>query len=278
MKKIREYSIFLYRRITAVLKQVEEDRITVYAARASFFTVISVIPFVSLLASAAGALLPSDVSGVLASLGLPRGLEKTVGAVLSDIREVRGASLISLSAFVALWSASKGVSAMRAGLELVYKTERREGFIKRRLRALINTLFFVALVLSVMFLLLFGELLLAKNTSHLFMSMRFPCAFIALCGVFSVVYSAVTGKGRGVVPKGIKYNLPGALFSSAGWILFSFFYSLYLEYSSKASYVYSGLGAVCLIMLWGYFCTVIMLFGAEINKLIYLKRKNGIVI
>ena len=46
-----------------------------------------------------------------------------------------------------------------------------------------------------------------------------------------------------------------------------FFYSLYIKYSPNASYIYGGLAAICLIMLWLYFCMIIFLCGAEVNKL-----------
>ena len=38
-----------------------------------------------------------------------------------------------------------------------------------------------------------------------------------------------------------------------------------------------SLGAICLLMLWLYFCTIIFLLGAEINLLLAEKRtgKNG---
>ena len=40
-----------------------------------------------------------------------------------------------------------------------------------------------------------------------------------------------------------------------------------------------GLAAVCLIMLWIYFCTIILLLGAEVNKLFFVwqKRRKKVV-
>ena len=65
--------------------------------------------------------------------------------------------------------------------------------------------------------------------------------------------------------------LPGAVFASAGWIGFSFFYSLYIDNFSNYTLVYGSLAAVVLLMLWLYFCMNIFLFGAQLNKLV----KNG---
>lgn len=61
-------------------------------------------------------------------------------------------------------------------------------------------------------------------------------------------------------------HLPGAVFSSLGWILFSYFYSLYIKWFPRSSYVYGSLAAVVFFLLWLYFCMSILLWGAEINK------------
>jgi len=59
--------------------------------------------------------------------------------------------------------------------------------------------------------------------------------------------------------------LRGAL----GWVLFSRIYSLYLTGTDTASFLYGGLAALCLSMLWLYACMLILLSGAEINKLFF---------
>ena len=65
--------------------------------------------------------------------------------------------------------------------------------------------------------------------------------------------------------------LPGAALAAAGWLGFSFFYSLYIDNFADYTLVYGSLAAVVLLMLWLYFCMNIFLFGAQLNKLV----KNG---
>ena len=57
-------------------------------------------------------------------------------------------------------------------------------------------------------------------------------------------------------------------------MLYSYFYSLYIVYFPNASYIYGSLAAVILFMLWVYFCMIIFLVGAEINKIGFVMRKN----
>ena len=65
-------------------------------------------------------------------------------------------------------------------------------------------------------------------------------------------------------------HLPGAAFASGGWILFSYFYSLYIIHFPAVSYLYGSLAALVLMMLWLYICMTILLLGAEVNKHLHL--------
>ena len=57
-------------------------------------------------------------------------------------------------------------------------------------------------------------------------------------------------------------------------MLFSYFFSLYIEYFPTASYIYGSLATVVLFMLWLYFCMIILLIGAEANKLLHIMRNK----
>ncbi|MBS5724524.1 MAG: YihY/virulence factor BrkB family protein, partial [Clostridiales bacterium] len=63
----------------------------------------------------------------------------------------------------------------------------------------------------------------------------------------------------------------GAIFAALGWVLFSYFYSLYIQYFPSASYLYGSLAAIVFLMLWLYICMMILIYGAEINKYIFRK-------
>ncbi|MEG0019288.1 MAG: YhjD/YihY/BrkB family envelope integrity protein, partial [Oscillospiraceae bacterium] len=60
---------------------------------------------------------------------------------------------------------------------------------------------------------------------------------------------------------------PGAAIASGGWLIFSFGYSIYINYFSSYASLYGSLGALMLFMLWLYMCMNILLVGALINKL-----------
>ncbi len=253
-----------------IVSQIAGDKVTVYAAQASFFVIISAVPFLSLLISVAGLVLPADLPDFFGKLPVPEGFAVLFDTVIDDLRTAPNVPLLSVSAVTTLWSASRGISAIRSGLELVYRAGRSKGFFAHRIKSLISTLVFIAVITAAVTLMLFGDLvgewLRIAKISDIVMRLRTPLFTAALCVLFTVMYSS-TARRSTRVKNGILPHLPGAVFSSVGWTLFSYFYSLYITHFPSASYIYGSLAAVCLIMLWLYFCMIILLLGAEVNKL-----------
>ena len=265
-----------------IASMITADKITVYAAQASFFVIISAVPFISLLVSIIGLLIPADVRSIFSDISIPESLASVVGTVLDDLRDAPNVPLLSVSAVTTLWTASKGTAAIRNGLETVYHAESSRGFVRNKIASLISTLLSIVLIIAVVVLLLFGrflaDLIGISHITTIIMRLRFPVAFALMCILFSIMYSATARRSRSIRSE-IFSHLPGAVFAAVGWVLFSFFYSLYITYFPNASVIYGGLAAVCLIMLWLYFCTIILLLGAEVNKLfiVWQKRKKKVV-
>ena len=67
----------------------------------------------------------------------------------------------------------------------------------------------------------------------------------------------------------VKSQVPGAVFSTLGWMGFSLAFSLYFTHFGgwNYSYMYGSLAAIVLFLLWLYFCMCILFWGAEVNCL-----------
>ena len=253
-----------------VARQIADDKVTVYAAQASFFVIISAVPFISLLISIVGIVIPADLPDFFAGLPLPEGFTAVFDTVLDELRTAPNVSLLSVSAVTTLWSASRGISAIRSGLERVYRAGHTKGFFAHRFKSLVSTLVFIAIITAAVTLILFGDSLgrwlrIVKISDFIF-RLRTPMFTAALCFLFTFMYSS-TARRSSRIKNGFLPHFPGAVFASVGWTLFSYFYSLYITHFPNASYIYGSLAAICLIMLWLYFCMIILLLGAEVNKL-----------
>lgn len=71
----------------------------------------------------------------------------------------------------------------------------------------------------------------------------------------------------------LRKQLPGALFSTAGWIVCSYGFSIYFNHFKRFSYMYGSLAAIVILMLWLYFCICILFLGAEVNQHMHFGRK-----
>ncbi|HPU18422.1 MAG TPA: YhjD/YihY/BrkB family envelope integrity protein, partial [Bacillota bacterium] len=114
MKKSRVISVrSIKQMIKAASDTIREDRIGIYAASASFFLIISFIPFIMILVTTAGLVLSdNDVKQIerLISL-LPEAPAKFIGDELQFLIDQKPAVPLSLTALALLWTASRGMLA-----------------------------------------------------------------------------------------------------------------------------------------------------------------------
>lgn len=250
-----------------------EDKVTVYGAQACYFVIVSAIPFLCLLISAASFLIPADIYSIFDNYTLPVEIEDVIREVIAQLLATQKVSLLSISALVALWTASRGSDALRAGLESVYDVPRSKKILKQQILSFINTIILIVIILANVFVLLFGgaitDALHLTEAVNLIMHLSPIILFVIMCFIFDIIYMSTAKHSKNErIRSGIKSHMPGAIFATLGWMLFSYGYALYIQYFPSASAIYGSLTAVCLIMLWMYVCVIILLIGAEVNKLI----------
>ena len=247
------------------LARVDRDRLDSSAAHGAFFLIISFLPFVAFLLTllqrihfadgvslieAALQIFPESVAAYLASL-LPSPLES--GGVLP------------VAVIAAVWSSSMGMVAVIKGLDQIYGVEKPRGYLRLRLLAVVCVFVFAAVIVVTGALLVFGRVIyrfLMEKSPPLFAAilLRFKslASFVVLFPFFSLLYTGVPR--RRVKPR---FNLAGAAFTAVGWVLFSYFFSLFVENFSDFS-IYGGLATLVILMFWLFFCMYILFLGAEV--------------
>ena len=275
MKHIKR--MYLY--IMEFVKTAAEDNIGMYAAQASFFVSLSSIPFVMLLLALLKYFVPINSWEVqnFAAGYFPQTIDPLIRTVLSEIfNSSSDISIISLTAITTLWLSSGGFMAIHSGLNKIYDVEKKKNYFYRRFVSMLYTLCFLLTLLFSFLLFAFG------NRIHYFLHETFPFLpdilsdiIRARVFIFALMLTLIFALFYTFIPyKKIKFikQLPGAVFSAAGWCVFSYAYSVYIEYFSNYSYVYGSLTAIVFLMLWLYFCMWIFLYGAEINKMIWQRN------
>ncbi len=253
-------------RLTALIQAVTGDCVSLHAAHASFFVITSAVPFASILFTLTGILMPPGSAESLFRISTSA-LSDLLSHLTAELRSVPGVSLLSFSTVTTLWSASRGISGIRSGIETIYGCTRQSGYVAHRLRSLLVTVLFILFLVATVGILLFGDFLGLQSAR-----IRFPVFAAVLTVSFTAIFVSVA-KRSDKIRHEIRLHLPGAVFATVGWIVFSWGYSLYIHHFPSATTVYGGLAAICLIMLWLYFCMMILLLGAEVNKLYFANNE-----
>lgn len=271
MKKLIDVQNGLICRAREFFERVRRDRISVYSAQAAFFVMISTVPFAMLVTALLQFVMPLSQSQ-LSSLAIdvvPMALRSYAVRIIDELYNQTSVSLISVTAISALWAVSRSVFALAGGLKDIYGTVEIRGYLHLRITALLHTVLLLALLLFSLVILVFGNgiqlfleqafPILAQLSAYI-ISIRTLLSLTLLSLVFALMYKILPN-----TKSGFRQQLPGAVFSSLGWMIFSLAYSLYMEYYARFSYLYGSLTAIVLWMLWLYFCMKIFLLGAEIN-------------
>ena len=248
-------------------------RIGAYAAQASFFIIISIVPFVMFLLSVSKFILyyfaAIDEVYLLEQVNsfIPASLAGYVEDMLYEV--FRNSSGISyITAATALWLSSRGLMALYQGVCNVLDDGVQRSYVYARAVSVLYTLLMVImLVLTVVVFGVGGKTITALLTKLNFLNAH----ILGLLKLKEVIYFVVltlffTSFYRVMPRSSAKFKdlLPGAVLAAAGWVIFSWGYSIYASHSSYAS-IYGSLTSLVLLSLWLYFCMNILLYGAEFN-------------
>lgn len=257
--------------ILRIKDKYTEDEVSVYAAQASFFIVLSAVPFIMVLLSAIQLIPTVSKADLLTALLaiLPETLRAAIFSIINDLFTRSPGRMLSITALLAMWSASKGMLSMNRGFNRIYQCKGRRGYILSRLICTGYTVLFVAACVLSLTLLVFGSSLQAlvvrlfpvlADITFYIISFRQLLSLTILTIIFAGLYTLIPDKKQR-----IGFQLPGAIFSTVCWMGFSFAFSIYFDHFSNYSYMYGSLTAIVLLMLWLYFCICILFLGAEIN-------------
>lgn len=245
----------------SLVRTASRLRIGIFAAYACFFLVLSVFPLLVLLLGLVryAGLQANTLTDMLRGY-LPQALMNSAQRlILSTYRATSGA-LVSLSALTALWSAGRGIHGLRTGLNAIYGVEENRGyFYTRGVSALYTFAFLLVLVLTLT-VQVFGAALLQFLPIANSPLLRFFLLLAAQTLLFTTLYMVLPNRRNRFFD-----SLPGAMFASAGWLIFSDLYSLYVEHFPNYANIYGSVYAVALSMLWLYFCVSIVFYGGALN-------------
>ena len=141
------------------MDRVSGDHVGAYATQAAYFLIMSFIPCILFLTTLVRytPLTYNVVRDAIIAF-IPENLQSFVLGIVVDVYR-RSTAIVPLSAFVALWSAGKGLQSIINGLNTIYHVKETRNWLLTRIYAVFYTLSLViALIISLLMLVLGNEI------------------------------------------------------------------------------------------------------------------------
>lgn len=255
-------------------QKLRDDFVGAFSAQAAFFLFISFFPFAMFLLSLLR-FLPFSESELLEACRtvFPTAIQSSAITIVRELYEkATSTTVLSITIIATLWTSSKGVLSITRGMNGVYaNTETRNYFIVR-IKAAIYTFLFAILLIILLVIFVFGNQLylwivekipVLADFALVIISVRTIVGLCILILFFLLLYTVIPNRKTKIIRE-----LPGAILCAAGWMIFSYLFSFYIDNMSNLSYSYGSLTAIVLCMLWLYSCMYMMFVGAELNSVL----------
>lgn len=244
--------------------------ISAWATFLAFAFLLSIFPAFIVIA-ATGAYLNVTPSQVLALVGrfAPKEAIGLLQGSLNEVLKFKSAGLLSLGAFLAIWSASSGILAVTRALNHAYEVREDRGFFRLRLTALFLLFTAGSIVFSNLLLITLGHLVsdwLSANVPGGFVwALLWDVARWVVQVLLAFLMMSLLYYFAPAASKRWEWISPGSLVAVVLWLLISVAFSLYVQNVGSYSKAYGSLGAVIVLMLWFQYTGLAILIGGEIN-------------
>ena len=265
--------------IQNMLKKVRRHHLAAYSGQSAYFLILSALPFALFLLTLFQ-YLPIDTQALLDGIALiiPGKYMPAAEAVLNDIHVASGSTIMSLSVVITIWTAAKGIMAITEGLNSVREIEEHRNYFLLRFKAACYTLLFAAVIIFTVFVLVFGNQIYSwirtvfpsfPEYSQLLSMLKSFIAIGFYILIFTLFYKFLPAK-----PMKTLKQIPGAVFTTAGWMISSYIFSLYVDLSKSPSYMYGSLSYLISFFIYLYMIMYIFFLGAELNFLLFPDEKE----
>lgn len=263
-------------------KRLSDNAATDRAAQLSYYFLFALFPFLFFMVTLA-AYLPvrGALDDMLARLDplMPDEAMNIIRHQLTALTTQQRPHLLTLGLALAVWSASRGVDALRTALNLSYDVKESRPWWRTQGAALLITVSTSALMLLAVAGLalggnagmwLAGHLHVDRFWPMLWDWLRWPITALGVMLVFALLYYFLPD-----VKQEWRFITPGSVIGTALWLLASYGFSMYADNFGSYDRTYGSIGGVIVLMTWLYVTGLIFVVGGEINALVEHESREG---
>jgi membrane protein len=260
-------------RVKTLPKRVSEHNLTLVSAGVAFYAFLAFIPTLIIVVSVYGRVAePRDIKRQVHNFAsaLPGEVERFIQSQISAVSkaDTAGVSITLVVAFlIALWSASGAMASLMSGIRVALGEDEPEGFVKKRLKAILLTLGAVVLLSVIVFLVaplpsLIADAGLATEGRVVVNVLRWPVLLFLMAASLGAVYRLGGDRPRTVW---LGVITPGAIAGALVWLLASGGFAVYTANFARYSRTYGTLASIVVVLLWLYLSALAVLLGAEVD-------------
>lgn len=249
--------------------QMKKQNISAYAASIAFFFFLSIVPMLMVICMVIPYTPLTEENLVQAVTDItPDRVDPVVEDLIADVYD-KSAGILSIAVIATLWSAAKGVMALMQGLNAVNGVDEKRNYFVIRVVACLYTVVMLIVVILSLFINVFGNQFVNLALHRIpqlqrlvvfLMHFRFLVVWAVLTLLFATVYAFMPDDRLR-----FREQIPGATFAAVVWSVFSWGFSMYVDYSNSYG-IYGSLAIIIIILLWMYFCMYIIMIGAYLNR------------
>lgn len=269
-----------------VYREYVHDNVSDSAATLSYYFVFSLFPFLVFLATLT-AYIPGVRSSVATMLSRARDIlpPQAMGIIDQHVRALVNEprpKLLTIGLIVTLYSASRGVDAVRKALNLAYDVKESRPFWKTEGIAFGMTIGGALLVLVGVAALVAGgdlglwlaqHLDIAKVYVTVWSWLRWPITAVVIMFCAAMGYYLLPD-----VKQEFKFITPGSVFGTLVWLGATYGFNVYASNFGSYNVTYGSIGGVIVLMTWLYLSGFVFLMGGEINAILEDHAPDGKVL
>jgi membrane protein len=272
----------LWRFVKLVARRAMDNAVTDRAAALAYYFLFSLFPFLFFLMTLTAYLpLRSATDELLARIAavMPAQAYAIIQEHVEDLVSHPRPRLLTFGLLITLWSASSGVDALRAALNLSYDVKESRPFWKTRGAALLLTVLgSLGLLLAVAMIALggkagfwlAGKVNLSAEYTVVWGFLRWPATAFVILTIGALLYYLLPD-----VKQQFKFITPGSVVCTVLWLLSTWGFTKYAEQFGSYNATYGSIGGVIVLMTWLYISGLVFILGGEINAIIEHASPDG---
>ena len=265
-----------------LFQQINDHNTTDSAAQLSYYFLLALFPLLFCLVAVAAYLpLGGAVDDLMYRLSqvMPRSAMEIVKGHLDTLIHEPKPNLLTIGLLATLWSASRGVDALRKGLNFAYDVKESRPWWRTNGAAILMTVVGSFLVLLAVAGIALGgkagdwlaaKVGVEKYYKELWAVLRWPVTAILVMLAAALIYFLLPD-----VKTKFKFITPGSIVGTILWIAATFGFTQYAEHFGNYNATYGSIGGVIVLMTWLYISGLIFLVGGEVNALIEHLSPDG---